>query len=74
MLLRALPVEVETCRRRGSMNGVKEEEDLCFCMLLLDWLYSERTQDLVVTENSLYNNAVKLRVFSCKYNGHSSGG
>lgn len=20
------------------MNGVKEEEDLCFCMLLLDWL------------------------------------
>lgn len=24
------------------MNGVKEEEDLCFCMLLLDWLYRER--------------------------------
>lgn len=38
MLLRALPVDGETCRRRGSMNGVKEEEDLCFCMLLLDWL------------------------------------
>lgn len=24
------------------MNGVKEEEDLCFCMLLLDWLYRDR--------------------------------
>lgn len=21
------------------MNGVKDEDDLCFCMLLLDWLY-----------------------------------
>lgn len=31
----------ETWRRRGSMNGVKEEEDLCFCMLLLDWLCKE---------------------------------
>lgn len=37
-LLRALPVDGETWRRRGSMKGVKEEEDLCFCMLLLDWL------------------------------------
>ena len=38
-LFKALPVDGETWRRRGSMNGVKEEEDLCFCMvLLLDWL------------------------------------
>lgn len=29
-LLRALPVDGEICRRRGSMKGVKEEEDLCF--------------------------------------------
>lgn len=40
-LLRALPVDGDTWRRRGSMNGVKEEDDLCFCMLLLDWLYGE---------------------------------
>ena len=37
--LLSAPAEGETCRRRGSMNGVKEEEDLCFCIvLLLDWL------------------------------------
>lgn len=29
-LLRALPVDGEIWRRRGSMKGVKEEEDLCF--------------------------------------------
>lgn len=27
------------------MNGVKEEEDLCFCMLLLDWLYKKKWND-----------------------------
>lgn len=30
MLLRELPVEGEICRSRGSIKGVKEEEDLCF--------------------------------------------
>lgn len=30
MLLRELPVEGDICRRRGSIKGVKEEEDLCF--------------------------------------------
>lgn len=29
-LLIALPVDGETWRRRGSMKGVKDEEDLCF--------------------------------------------
>jgi hypothetical protein len=33
-LLRAAP-DVETWRRRGSIKGVKEEEDLCFCIVLL---------------------------------------
>lgn len=43
MLLRELPLEGETCRRRGSMKGVKEEEDLCFCMVLLaDWVWRQR--------------------------------
>lgn len=35
MLFRELPVEGDICRRRGSMKGVKEEEDLCFCRELL---------------------------------------
>lgn len=29
-LLSALPVDGDTWRRRGSMKGVNEEEDLCF--------------------------------------------
>jgi len=38
MLLRALPLDGEIWRRRGSMKGVKEEEDLCLDMeLLSDW-------------------------------------
>jgi hypothetical protein len=39
MLLRELPLEGETWRRRGSMKGVKEDEDLCLVMVLLaDWV------------------------------------
>lgn len=38
MLLRELPLEGEIWRRRGSMKGVKEEEDLCLDMeLFSDW-------------------------------------
>lgn len=38
MLLRELPLDGEIWRRRGSMKGVKEEEDLCLDMeLLSDW-------------------------------------
>lgn len=40
MLLRELPLEGEIWSRRGSMKGVKEEEDLCLDMELLsdcDW-------------------------------------
>ena len=33
--LREEPLEGEIWRRRGSMKGVKEEEDLCFCSVLL---------------------------------------
>lgn len=28
------------------MNGVKEEEDLCFCMLLLDWLCGQVKEEI----------------------------
>lgn len=39
MLLRELPLDGEIWRRRGSMKGVKEEEDLCLDMeLLSDWV------------------------------------
>lgn len=34
-LLREVPLDGETWRRRGSMKGVKEEDDLCFDMELL---------------------------------------
>lgn len=40
MLLRELPLDGEIWSRRGSMKGVKEEEDLCLDMELLsdcDW-------------------------------------
>lgn len=40
MLFRELPLDGDICRRRGSMKGVKEEEDLCLDMELLsdcDW-------------------------------------
>lgn len=38
MLLRELPLDGEICRRRGSMKGVNDEEDLCLDMeLLSDW-------------------------------------
>lgn len=38
MLLRELPLEGEIWSRRGSMKGVKDEEDLCLDMeLLSDW-------------------------------------
>ena len=35
MLLRELPLEWEIYSRRGSMKGVKEEDDLCFWRVLL---------------------------------------
>lgn len=38
MLLRELPLDGEICRRRGSMKGVKDEDDLCFEMeFVSDW-------------------------------------
>jgi hypothetical protein len=55
MLLRELPLEGETCRRRGSMKGVKEEEDLCFCMVLLaEWVWRQRhgSESRTQTNNS----------------------
>lgn len=45
MLLRELPLEGEIWSRRGSMKGVKDEEDLCLDMELLsdwDWRTRER--------------------------------
>ena len=38
MLLREPPLDGDIWRRRGSMKGVNEEEDLCLDMeLLSDW-------------------------------------
>lgn len=53
MLLSELPLEGEIWSRRGSMNGVKDEEDLCLDMeLLSDWDWQTRMH-LTVTNLEL---------------------
>lgn len=49
MLLREVPPEGEICRRRGSMKGVNDEDDLCLDMeLLSDWDCGDTAQFCII--------------------------